>query len=158
MAAAVHDGTPKEFQNYHLGLNPFDNTVTVATTQINEIGDDVLLFGPFPSGSYFITDTLIVTASDIDSGGTPAVVLDFGVSDSDGVIDTVLIDDTSIGQTGGSDATDEAVKHVAGLLDVGGKYITCTVVTAPATAAAGTIRAKGLWVASVAAVSTTAVS
>jgi hypothetical protein len=156
MAAAVHDGTPKESQRHHVALNPFRNTVTVATTQIDEVGDDVLLYGPFPAGSYFLVPSLLVTASAIDSHGTPTAVVDFGIGDSDGVIDTVLINDSDIGQSGGTDYPDAATAF--GLVDVGGKYLICTVVTAPATAAAGTILATGAWFPVVTDEATTAVS
>lgn len=144
MAATVVDATTSDFvTRQHFGAVPFDKTVTIATTSIDEAGDDVLLF-QFPEGAMLPGFWLPVqvTPSDMDTHATPTLVLDFGIADSDGVIDTVLINDSTGGQTGTIDYTDSGV---ADWIDVGGKYFGMTVVTAAATAAAGTVGIAGVY-------------
>lgn len=144
MAASVVNSTTSDFPTYHhFGAVPIDKTVAVATTSIDEAGDDVLLF-KFPENAFLPGSWLSVqvTASDMDTNGTPTLVMDFGIGDSDGVIDTVLINDSAIGQAGGLDFTDATA---ADWVDVGGKYFIMTVVTAAATAAAGTLALAGVY-------------
>ncbi len=129
------------------GFTPFWGEVEVATTSLDEACDDVLLF-TFPAVAYLPTGvgTLRFRLDELDTNGD-ALVLDFGISDVDGVIDTVLINDTTVGQAGGVDDLDTLVQDP--FIDVGGKYLTMTVVTAAGTAAAGTVKFGGWYAAGV---------
>lgn len=142
MAATVVDASEGSVKRtHHAGVNPVDHTATIATTSLDEAGDDVLLV-KFPPGAMLDVYSLVCDFSDMDTGGTPALVSDIGVCDSDGVIDTVLINDSAAGQTG---AVDDADTPAARWVDVGDKYLGHTVVTAAATEAAGTIRVWCDW-------------
>lgn len=128
--------------NLSPGVTPFLATVTVATTSLNSTDDDVLLF-KFPDPAYLVLSSLWVKPSDMDTG--TQLQCDYGIGDSDGVIDTVLIADSAAGQSGAADIVDAALTTVAGLVDVGGKYLIQTVKTAAQTAAAGTVSVGGLF-------------
>jgi hypothetical protein len=132
------------YPNLSPGVTPFLATVTIATTSLNSTDDDVLLF-KFPDPAYLVLSSLWVKPSDMDSDGTPALQVDYGIGDSDGVIDTVLIADSAAPQTGAADVVDAGLTTVSGLVDVGGKYLIQTVKTAASTAAAGTVSVGGLF-------------
>lgn len=142
MAASVVNATDGVIvPNQTPGVTPFKVTATIATTSLDDVGDDVLLFA-FPANSYFLTSSLVFHPSDMDTGTN--LVFDVGIGDSDGVIDTVLINDNAGGQTGTVAFADE-VTTGEGFVDCGGKYLICSVVTAAQTAAAGTIEVAGLY-------------
>lgn len=140
---------------------PFRQTVTVATTDIDNSADRSLLF-QFPTsaevGECFLDlASVTVVAADLDSGGTPALVMDFGIGDSDGTIDTELIANSTIGQDSGRDNVDPADIDSNGLfLDVTGKYFIMGCSTAAATAAAGTIQVDGYYTCDLAATTSSA--
>lgn len=104
------------------------------TTGDLDLNDTKLLY-EFPAEAWLPWFGLRIKSTDLDTG-VAAVVLDFGIGDSDGVIDTTLISGSTIGQAGGVDDTDATV---APWVDVSGKYLIVKVTTAPATAAAGTL-------------------
>lgn len=143
MAAGVQNATDGViFPQAVQGLVPFKTTVTIPTTSIDDIGDDVLIC-KFPEGVYLYTPSLLVQPSDMDTNGTPTLGLDFGFGDSDGVIDTVLINDSVAARTGVADEVDTGITDR--FSDCGGKYFIMSVVTAAATAAAGTLEVEGLY-------------
>jgi len=122
-----------------VGLFAFDSGAdTVAATNTETAGDELFTI-KFPDETYLLS--LQVTASVLDSNGIPALVFDTIVEDSAGS-ETVLINDSTIGQAGGSDELDANAGHI--LRDVSNQYLGFKVATGAATAAAGTIRYKGL--------------
>jgi hypothetical protein len=130
------------YPNLSPGVTPFLATVTIATTSLNSTDDDVLLF-KFPDPAYLVLSSLWVKPSDMDTGTN--LQADYGIGDSDGVIDTVLIANSAAGQTGAADIVDAGLTTVSGLVDVGGKYLIQTIKTAAETAAAGTVSVGGLF-------------
>lgn len=96
--------------------------------------DDLVKLYKFPPGAY-LTD-LRITASDMDTNATPALVFDIvTVNDADS-IDVVVINDSTIGQGGGSDRIDDAAVGEF----VGDKWLAFDGVTNAATGAAGTLK------------------
>ena len=126
------------------GLYAFDTgAATVAATN-TETADDELFVLQFPDGAYLVN--LQVTLTDLDSHGTPTLVLDHIVENAAGT-EVVLISGSTVGQAAGSDELDANGGHL--LRDVGGMYLGFKVSTGAATAAAGTVRYKGLiWIGS----------
>lgn len=108
-------------------------TVSLATTNIDN-ADDGVVFYQFPSAAYLWD--LSVYATDMDTNATPTLVFDVGIGDSDGAVDTVLINDTTIGQGAGRDDLDATVQK---WVNCSSKYLMIDIVTAAATAAAGTL-------------------
>ncbi len=143
MAATVVDSTRSDHPVGVQGLIPFSHQVAIATTSIDEAGDDVLLF-KFPPNSFIKANDLDVEFDDLDTNGTPTLVVDIGVGDSDGVIDTVIINNSTGPQTGADDVADAST---AGnyWVDCSDKYLIMTVVTAAATAAAGDVTVRGTY-------------
>lgn len=124
------------------GFFAFDTGAqTVATTNVDDAGDALFTF-QFPADCYLYD--LQVTVTDLDSDGSAALVFDVitSTTGASGGTEVVLINDTTIGQAGGSDELDRN----GGLMlsDVSEKYLGIKVATASATAAAGTIRFKGI--------------
>lgn len=140
MAAATVDSSRKDHPVGVQGLVPFSHAVAVAATSVDDVGDAVLLY-LFPQNTFLKANDLDVTSTDMDTGG-PTLVMDFGIGDSDGTIDTELIADSDIGQAGGSDAAD-ASTGANYWVDVSEKYFIMSVDTAATTEAAGTITVRG---------------
>lgn len=110
--------------------------VSLAATQVDNTNDQVLCY-LFPDRAYLWggADGLRVKATDMDTG-TPALTMNFGIGDSDGTIDTTLINASTIGQAGGVDEIDTGKDP---WIDVGGKYLIMDVGTAAGTEAAGSL-------------------
>ena len=130
----VSDIAGREREFLGAGVTPAMHTVNIATTSIDDIADAVALF-QFPDEACYLS-RFGVNLSDMDTG--TALVVDFGISDGDGTIDTVLINDTAAGQTGANDESDAGVLAVP--IDVSGKYLEMVVVAAATTAVAGTVQ------------------
>ena len=146
MAATVISRLPDRYAEMPTGWNPVDHTVELPITSIDEAGDDTLCF-LFPSEAYLDVQSLHIDCDDLDSHATPTIVFDVGIGDSDGVIDTVLINDSAAGQTGAFDDADSAPGGTlaAKYLDVSNKYLILTIVTAAATDAAGGVKFNFQW-------------
>lgn len=108
-----------------------------------DLQDDETYLIQFPDVCYLMAGS--VTVTDMDSG-VAALVFDINVDD--GSTEQTVINDSTIGQGGGSAAFSNT--KVPGM-DVGGQYLALKVVTAAGTAAAGTVTVRVL-------VSTTKVS
>jgi hypothetical protein len=152
MAATVVDATDGvDVPLIENGLTPFQVTVSVATTSLDEVGDCVLCF-LFPAGAYLPTfpgAVKVYFATELDSNASPTLDLNWGIGDSDGVLDTTFVTD-SAEQNANAQAEDLFnVDHdLDGFLDVGGKYLIMRVGTAAAaTAAAGTVSVCGVYAA-----------
>ena len=123
---------PREDPSPH-GI-PFKHTVTLATTDLDTATDTWDLFH-FPSGASLDLDSLVVNFGDLDSNGSPNLVIDIGISDGDGTIDTVLIDNSTAGQNGGIDRVDDsAISSNGKFLSVSDKYLSGDIVSVAATA------------------------
>jgi len=120
------------------GLNVFDVTTELATTQLDDANDDTNLL-QFPQNSRLWD--VWVDLDDLDTGGTPALVWDLVVEATDGTGTVVLINDSTVGQTAGTDTLD--TRQTSLLIDVSLKYLQFRIVTKAATAAAGTLRVRG---------------
>lgn len=144
------DGYEEHPIQYQFGPVPFKHTATIATTHIDNADDGFLLF-EFPEEACWLDlDSLVILPSDLDTGATPALDVDYGIGDSDGTLDTQLIDGSLAGQTGVADFVDNADGEGfdtarTRFLSVAGKYLLGDVVTAAATAAAGTIEVSGVY-------------
>ena len=113
------------------GVRKVTMPVTAAQLALN----NVLEIVPIYNGDVVLK--IWARSTDIDTNGAPAVVLDFGDRDTvDG-----FIDGSVIGQAGGDDETDANTFPVAYTAD---NAICAKVVTAPATAADGTITVYAL--------------
>lgn len=124
-----------------VGLYAFDTGAQTVAATNTETANDLLFTFQFPNDCYLYD--LQVTVTDLDSGAN--LVFDVITSDTgaSGGTEVVLINDTSIGQTGGSDELDR--NNGLMLSDVSGLYLGIKVGTgAAAGAQAGTIRFKGL--------------
>ena len=135
------------------GMVPWWGTHTIAaTTEITDVGDDFLLwlFDPAPYNSMIPNSTIgfMAQLGDIDTNGTPLVTVDFGLGDSDGVIDIVLVNDTTIGRTGGGVQLDRDLDQPPWIV-AQALYMIMTIVAAPATDAVGTISVGGCYSAGV---------
>lgn len=129
------------------GMTPYWGKHTAATTSLDDAGDDILLF-LFPGSPYtaYLPNSpsgLVVQMADLDTGSA-AIKSDYGLGDDDGVIDTVLINDTTIAQAGGADQLD-ANLDLSPWITATGLYLIHTIVTAAATAAAGDISFGGVY-------------
>ncbi len=120
------------------GVHYHDVSIELPTTAID--GTDSILLYKFPDDHdvYLLRDAtndLRVKVDGLDSGA--GLKWDFGIAtSSDGVIDTVLINDSTVGQAAGTDLLD-----ATGLpLKVDGNYFVMTLVTAAATAVEGTVQ------------------
>lgn len=112
--------------------------VTIATTDIDDVGDEVRLL-KFPDQCYLLPTTLSVTATDMDSNATP--LLAFDINTDDGSTEVQYIAATTIGQSSGSK---QAAADKAQLVDVSNLYLSLKVTAAAATGVAGTVTAKCL--------------
>lgn len=110
----------------------FGDSYTIATTSLDDAGDIRRLY-LFPAGAY-LTD-LRVTVTDSDTHATPTLVFDVVSTDSSDVVSDVFINDTDIGQGGGT----ARVANTGIGQYIGGKYLAFKVVTAAATPAAMTL-------------------
>lgn len=110
--------------------------------------DSVLLlkFGPntrLPVGPLG-ANALTIYWDDLDTNATETLDLDIGIGDSDGTLDTTLINSgTAWEDAGGPDYVDAAVANGtianAGMIDVSDKYLILHANTKAATPAAGTV-------------------
>ena len=105
--------------------------IPVLAADLNGIGDETYLI-KFPSPCYLLSGS--VTVTDMDTGGAPALVFDINIDD--GTTEQTVVNDSAIGQAGGSASFSNT--KLPGL-DVGGQYLALKVGTAAATAAAGTV-------------------
>ena len=121
------------------GLYAFSYSVEIPTTSIDEQDDEYrIVYFPARYNMYLVD--MQATCDDLDSHATPTLVLDFDLDD--GTTETTLIDDSTIGQGGGSDRMDADGGHL--LRACNGFYIGTKVVTAAATAVSATVTIKGL--------------
>lgn len=111
----------------------YADTYTVPTTAIDE-ANDILRLCRYPGGAYL--SKMRITATDMDTNATPALVFDIVVTDANDTVKAVLINDTTIGQGAGSKVLDDA--EVGEF--VGGYWLALKTVTAAATPAAGTLK------------------
>lgn len=123
--------TGRAFKGDGPTLCVLDVSHEITTTELQLA--DKIIFGRVPTGAIYVGGYL--ATDDLDSGGSPALVLDVGDDDSS----NGLLDGTTTGQA-------------AAVTQFNGAYITnrqrttaeknviLTVQTAPATAAAGTVR------------------
>ena len=121
------------------GLFAFDTGAqTVAATNTDDVGDALFTF-QFPNDCYLYD--LQVTVTDMDAGTD--LVLDVITSDTgaSGGTEVVLINDTTIGQAGGSDELDRNLGYM--LKDVSGLYLGIKTGVA-GSGVAGTVRFKGI--------------
>jgi len=121
------------------GVFPFSVTTEIATTSIDETDDEVYLIY-FPSNYDIYLLDLEMTVDDLDTHATPTLVLDLNMDT--GSAEVTLINDTTIGQGGGSDKLDLDGGHY--LRSLSGNYLATKVVTGAATAATGTVTVKGM--------------
>lgn len=122
-----------------LGLVPFSQTIEIPTTSSDE-ADDEYFFFTFPKKAYLVD--LQVTAEALDGHATPTVVFDV-ISETSGGTETVLINDTTVGQAGGSDRLDADGGHL--LRDVSLQKLGIKIETGAATAQAGDVTLKGFF-------------
>lgn len=118
------------------GTFTFERDFTIATTYIDDAGDEARLI-EFPDGVVYL-DELKIEATDMDANGAPALVFD--IITDDGTTELVLINDSTIGQAGGTDELDANVDPDS--LSVGGKYLSLKTGVAAATPAAGTLTVR----------------
>lgn len=119
------------FKGHSRQLCVLDVTHEVTTGEL-ELADKIQ-FGKVPSGAIYVSGYL--ATDDLDSNGTPALVLDVGDDDdADG-----LLDGSTTGQAAGVTTFNGA--YITNKTTVSAeKTISVTVQTAAATAAAGTVR------------------
>lgn len=123
--------------NRPIGWGYFDTgNVSVATTNADDVGDEVFVLY-FPANTVLLN--LFYTTTDRDSATALVedVIVETGLTA--GGTETVLINDTTIGQTGSSVGLDALLKYT----DVSNKKLGIRVVTAAGTPVAGTIRFRG---------------
>jgi hypothetical protein len=141
-------------------------TTEVATTSIDEI-NDVMLVLPLPSGARL--HSLVIFNDDLDSNGVPALAVDVGGfygNDVTGQTSGTVIDQDGIASAittlqAANTAGVELVAEASPIEDIGKElweimgltsnpggtiYIGTTVTTAAATAAAGTITMRAMYV------------
>lgn len=125
-----------------VGITYVDRTIQLATTELDDVGDIVALF-LFPE-SCVLADpgSWVITLTDVDSNGAPALAWDLKVSDlASSPTETTLISGSTTGQAAGSDYLDNVASPTAEvLLDLSNQYLIFEVTTAAATAAAGTLQ------------------
>lgn len=126
---------PQGFYAFNTGAQ------TVEATNVETAADALFVF-QFPNDCYLYD--LQVTITDIDTDGSPAAVFDVltSTTGASGGTEVVLINDSTIGQAGGSDELDRNSGHM--FRDVSGLYLGIKMATGAATAAAGTITFKGI--------------
>lgn len=106
--------------------------------------NDTIDMCKLPAG--MVVDDLIVSTDDLDTGGSPAVVLDIGLYDDVGATSsqTAFITGTTIGQAGGVARLTNAAGRKIAPVDYD-RYIRVKVTTAPATgAASGKIKVSAI--------------
>jgi hypothetical protein len=114
------------------GLKLFKGAVSLATTQIDDVADETYFFR-FPKVAFL--SRVQVQLTDCDTNATPTLVVD--INTDDGTTEVTLINNTTIGQAGGFDELDLGIDTLG--KDVSDLYLSMKVVTAAATAAAGTL-------------------
>jgi hypothetical protein len=110
----------------------FADNFSIPTTSIDDVGDIRRLY-LFPSGAY--VHDLRVTATDMDTNGTPTVAFDIAVTDGSDVVKDTLIAATTIAQAGGT----ARIANTGVGQFVGDRYLVLKTTAAAATAAAGTL-------------------
>lgn len=120
------------FENTPLSVVLLQFVVSVKTTNIDDAADEVLI-AYFPGETYLLA--LAITATDMDTDATPALVFD--INRDDLTTETTLINNTTIGQGGGSDDLDADGGHMGRWLT--DSYLSMKTVTAADTPAAGTL-------------------
>jgi len=123
------------------GLFAFTTTAEVPTTSLDTQNDEYFFF-TFPAQTNCYLVALEVTTDDLDAHATPALVFDVNIENAAGT-EVTLINNTTIGQGGGSDLLDADGGHI--LRDVTGQKLGIKIVTIAATAAEGTVTLKGLF-------------
>lgn len=119
-----------------LGLFEFDSgSITSASTQHQQ--DDIIYAFTFPDNCRLVD--LVYISGDKDSDGSPAIVEDVVLTDTAGS-HVVIINDTTVGQAGGTALIDTAKKFV----DCSNQKLGVKIVTSAATSQASTIRFKGI--------------
>lgn len=127
-------GTVFQPRGHGLWLIPVDITTELATTQIDDAADVTQLF-LFPDPAY-LWDLDVLVVDDLDTNATPTLVWDLDIDD--GTTSTTIINNSTVGQSAGTDALD-SLPTTRGM-SCAGAYLELTIVTAAATAAAGTFR------------------
>lgn len=125
---------PRDFH----GVDMCRIKVKLPTAALDSNDEQTLLYKFPDDGDCFLlrgdVRDLRVNIDTIDTGSS--IGWELGIGDSDGVIDTKLIDTGIVGRgASGADSLDAA----GDLLDVSGKYLIFDVTTAPASAVAGDI-------------------
>jgi hypothetical protein len=116
------------------GLFVIERAIPVAATNVETANDELYLL-QFPDGNVRLLN-LRITATDLDTDGSPALVFSIKTETTGGT-EVTLISGSTIGQAGGSDDLDANTPLAS--LDVGGEYLIMDVSTGAATAAAGTL-------------------
>lgn len=116
-----------------LGIFYVEVDVPLATTDLQAA--DVLTFIEFPDVCYLLGGS--VTVTDLDSDATPAIVFDINVND--GSTDVALVNDSTIGQGGGSAAFSHG--KIPGY-DVSGYTLNLTPSVSADVAVAGTLTVR----------------
>jgi hypothetical protein len=114
-----------------LSIHSFD-AITVATTSLDE-QDDAVEFGHLPAG--LLVYALIITAADLDSGGSPALVYKAIIGTTD------VVTGITTGQSAGTAAHWLATPYTTAAFD----KVTLKVTTAAATAAQGAVTVRVLY-------------
>ena len=124
------------------GTQLHDISVEIPTSAMDNAADAVLLYRfPDESDVYLLrtsVDAMYLNVDTLDSGTN--LKYDIGIATAaDGVADTVLINDATVGQTtSGTDKLDA----VGAPLKVDGNYLVMDMVTAAATPVSGTLRLR----------------
>lgn len=143
MAFRVPDKVTMASQGRESSFAPFDLPVRAEATDLDGTDDQLGLFD-FGTGEGKLWH-LFVEFDDLDSGGTPSLVVDIDLVDEDGNVVTNLVATSAIAQTGG---TVDAVHLGSGggpeELD-GVRYLAMQVVAAAATPQPGNIRVVGFY-------------
>lgn len=132
MATTTADGyVTTAFKGHAQQLCVLDVTHEITAAELGLA--DVINFGKVPGGAVYVGGYL--ATDDLDSSGTPTLVLDVGDDDSS----NGLLDGTTTGQAAA--VTNFNGTYLTNKTTVGGeKTVSVTVQTAAATAAAGTVR------------------
>jgi hypothetical protein len=112
----------------------FAPTANIPTTALDEANDKWVI-ADFTDVPHFYLSNLSVTMADLD--GATGLVWDLVALTAAGVVDRVLINDSTVGRTAGFDELDANLGHLG--YDLGGKRVAINIVTAATTPAAGAV-------------------
>lgn len=115
-------------------LLKFAPAANIPTTNL-DLADDLYILADFSDVANFFLTWLGVTLGDLD--GAIGLVWDLVALDAAGAVDRVLINDSTVGRTAGSDELDANAGHQG--YNLGGKRLAFRIVTAATTPAAGSV-------------------